>query len=88
MKRGGGSMIAALILTCLFAMTMLLTLVMGAKVYRGVQQRVEDSAGSAWACHTLRQRFMRMTMQTAYLCRSSVTWMPLCWHRNMTVSAM
>lgn len=44
MKRGGGSMIAALILTCLFAMTMLLTLVMGAKVYRGVQQRVEDSA--------------------------------------------
>ncbi len=37
MKRGGGSMIAALILTCLFAMTMLLTLVMGAKVYRGVQ---------------------------------------------------
>ena len=36
MKRGGGSMIAALILTCLFAMTMLLTLVMGAKVYRGV----------------------------------------------------
>lgn len=44
MKRGGGSMIAALILTCLFAVTMLLTLVMGAKVYRGVQQRVEDSA--------------------------------------------
>lgn len=44
MRRGGGSMIAALILTCLFAMTMLLTLVMGAKVYRGVQQRVDDSA--------------------------------------------
>lgn len=44
MKRGGGSMIAALILTCLIAMTMLLTLVMGAKVYRGVQQRIEDSA--------------------------------------------
>ena len=45
MKRTGGSgMIAALILACLFAVTMLLTLVMGARVYRSVQARVEDSA--------------------------------------------
>ncbi len=45
MKRTGGSgMIAALILACLFATTMLLTLVMGARVYRGVQARVEASA--------------------------------------------
>lgn len=44
MKRSGSGMIAALILACLFATTMLLTLVMGARVYRSVQQRVEDSA--------------------------------------------
>lgn len=43
-KTGGGSMIAALLLTCVFAVSMLLTLVLGARVYQGVQARVAESA--------------------------------------------
>ena len=37
-------MIAALLLTCVFAVSMLLTLALGARVYQGVQGRVADSA--------------------------------------------
>lgn len=44
MKRsGGGSMIAVLLLTCVFGVTLLMVLSTGAAVYRGVQSRVEES---------------------------------------------
>ena len=75
MKRTGGSgMIAALILACLFATTMLLTLVMGARVYRGVQARVEASAEGR--------------VQAGFRCRILAAWMRSCWHRIMMESAM
>ena len=43
MRRAGGGMIAALLLVCVFGVTLLMTLSSGASVYRRVERRVEAS---------------------------------------------
>lgn len=44
-RRSGAGAIAALALTCVFGATLLLSLAVGASVYRRVAERVENSAG-------------------------------------------